>query len=78
MWIDFLSSNSASIRVLITLCEKESQISKMLLGGKLFRLVTICNLYLKGQFEVKLINTKGLEDQKLKRFAYFSENAVRD
>lgn len=78
MWIDFLSSNSASIRVLITLCEKESQISKMLLGGKLFRLVTICNLYLKGQFEVKLTTTKGLEDQKLKRLAYFSENAVRD
>ena len=64
--------------VLITLCEKESQISKMLLVGKLFRLVTICNLYLKGQFEVKLTTTKGLEDQKLKRLAYFSENAVRD
>ena len=64
--------------VLITLCEKESQISKMLLVGKLFRLVTIRNLYLKGQFEVKLTTTKGLEDQKLKRLAYFSENAVRD
>ena len=78
MWTNFLSANSASIRVLITLCEKKSQISQMLLVGKFFRLVTICNLHLKGQFEVKLINIKSMENVKLKRFAYFSENAMRD